>query len=207
MNVATIDFDIIMAPVIGSYNDIVDVEYTIDDMIEKFPYMRSALPDFYIYDYLTQFITQVFQYMDNINEVYFIESHEEIIPYIEGDDNILYNIDHHHDIGYNTKDLTLRIREADCSNWAKYLKEIGNIKEYYWIHDEYSEEIDDKKILTLLNGQYELKDINLLDLGKKINKLIICYSVPWVPSNYRGLYSNWQSIWDGFKILRIDKNK
>lgn len=204
MNIVTIDFDIIMAPVIGSYNDLVSTDYYVDEMIERFPYMASALPDFYIYDYLCQYIYEVFKCIPDINQIYFVESHEEIIPYINNDgEDIIYNIDHHHDIGYTTKDLTLKLVEADCSNWVKFLKERHKIKEYHWIKDKYAEDIqDNERIVQHIDKIYELQNYNLLKLAKQTDKLIICKSAPWVPAAYDGLYSSWETTLDAFKEMR-----
>ena len=70
MNILTIDFDIIMAPSIQLYNDIIkgNNEWTIENMTEIYPLLNYVEADFEIYQKLTNFFLSSFY---NQNENYF----------------------------------------------------------------------------------------------------------------------------------------
>ena len=55
MKVITIDMDIIMAPVIESYNDKVGLEYSVTDLLNDFPYMKTMQGDLVVFEYIIQF--------------------------------------------------------------------------------------------------------------------------------------------------------
>ena len=132
MNIVTIDFDIIMWPSIEIYNDLVNSELSIQDILDDNPnggFVPTA--DLWLYKYLTDYILSVIKSI-NKDHILFVESHEEvytkfkdIYPAIT-----LYNIDHHHDLGYGDND------ECDCGSWAKYLLDKGINKDNIYIENK-----------------------------------------------------------------------
>ena len=59
MNIVTIDFDIIMGPSIGVYNNAVNEDFKVDSIIEDYPFLSNVPADLNIYEYLTRYIVDV----------------------------------------------------------------------------------------------------------------------------------------------------
>lgn len=102
MNCLTIDFDIIMAPSIGLYNDLISDDWTLGKIEKEYPNLSLVLPpDYYLYEYITKYLIHVFK-NTSPEKIFFIQSHETAAKILEELTNIqLVNIDHHHDIGYD----------------------------------------------------------------------------------------------------------
>lgn len=197
MNIVTIDFDIIMKPSINFYNDLVDVNEPIKDYIDEFSFLTNVPADLYIYDFLTRYI--VHSMLHGCSKVFFINSHEtatDIIKEFSAENPVtLYNIDHHHDLGYEMKTMDWKrpAAVAEVGNWVKYCKDRRYIQDYYWIHNDNSA-MYPEEASHLISGEYDLKDVNLEEENFKPDVLIICASYEWVPPVYHALYMNWNSI-------------
>ena len=193
-NVLTIDFDLIMAPSIELYNDIIGDEEGINEVIQKYPLLEYTLTaDFFIYEALTRGLMILFKKIPADN-VYFISNHQDIIPIVGDLEKFsLINIDHHHDIAYGSTKPTSFIRQAECGNWVKYLSDLGKIKEYIWIHNKNSIM---PKIGFSKPYLYEDLEIQTIDFNKfeNIDKLVICNSPHWVPPNVQALFMTWIGI-------------
>lgn len=181
MNVVSIDFDIIMAPSIELYGS-----FGQKQPYEDY-YMNLFNADLVIYNKITNWLLNN---VPNLNEtdIYFIESHEQIINFLPKDDNIaLFNIDHHHDLGYKSpKDLDEEDLSLDCGNWGLYLLKNNLITNYTWIKNSNSSKSFYNKY------SYNSKCFYDFDLNKlKPNKIIICLSAPWVPEQYYPLFNLW----------------
>lgn len=190
-NILTIDFDIIMAPCIDLYNNL--VPFTPWDKLLKNPYIELATADLIHYQRLTNFFINDICNKIQKEKIHFIENHGLTIKYIPKDENFnIINIDHHHDLGYQ-KDK----EKINCANWVYYIYKNPEYKmqNYIWINNENSllpiEEYK-KKIIT--------KNINLKNFNFKlitdIDELIICLSEPWIPYNYRNLFFVWIDIFN-----------
>lgn len=174
MKILTIDFDIIMAPSIQSYNGLVnDIEW------DRFEELNPAA-NLAFYERLTNWL------LDNmtLENTKFINSHEEILGFIpEGEEVEIYNIDHHHDCGYHgSADEPL-----NCGNWVA---KIPNLKKYTWINDANS---DINTTTKLINGYIDFEYYDLKYLPKP-DLIVICYSKEWIPPRYRRLFKIWQKI-------------
>lgn len=197
MNVVTIDFDIIMKPSISFYNDMVDVENPLKDYVEEFSYLTNIPADLYIYDFISRYITK--SMVGGCRNVYFINSHESAVDIIEKlpkDEEIhLYNIDHHHDLGYDMddKDWIMPARKSDVGNWVKYCKDRRYIADYTWIHNDNSDPYPEEAKKYVKND-FDLKEVNLEDKDFIPDVLIICASFEWIPPVYQPLYLTWNSI-------------
>ena len=184
MNVVSIDFDIIMAPSIELYKS-----FEQPKLYEDY-YTNLFNADLIIYNKLTNWL------LDNIpnlnkNDIYFIESHEQIIDVLPKDNNIcLINIDHHHDLGYGPpEELDKDNLPLNCGNWGLYLLKNNLINDYTWIKNGNS-------IKSFYNKYYyNQKYFYDLDLSRlKPDKIIICLSTPWVPERYHTLFNLWIDI-------------
>ena len=175
MNIVSIDFDIIMAPSIEFYNNILHKNKKIFDE----PLMQVCNADLIHYTRLTKWITKKARALNSENIV-FIESHEQILNYINQDDTLI-NIDHHHDLGYTTED-----KNINCGNWANYLLKNNIIKEYIWINNHNSTPA------VYTESKYKIRDFKSYDLSEiHPDKIIICYSSQWIPPQYRPLFYLW----------------
>lgn len=197
MNIVTIDFDIIMKPSISFYNNMVDVDTPMKDYIDEFSFLTNIPADLYIYDYLTRYIIKSMN--RGCRKIYFINSHESAVEIIKTlsstGDVVLYNIDHHHDLGYDMseKDWRMPATKAVVGNWVKYCKDKRYIDDYFWIHNENSDPYPDsaEKYVT---KDFLLADINLEDEEYTPDALIICASYEWIPPVYHPLYLTWNSL-------------
>lgn len=180
MNIVSIDFDIIMAPSIELYKSI---EYS--NLPYENYYIDLFKADLIIYQKLTNWLLNN---IPNLNEtdIYFIESHEQIINFLPKDNNIsLCNIDHHHDLGYGPP-AELDKEPLNCGNWGLYLLKNNLIHDYTWIKNGNSERKFHNKYY------YNSKCFYDFDLNKlKPDRIIICLSSPWVPRQYHALFNLW----------------
>lgn len=188
--IITIDFDIIMAPCINLYNN--SVPGVAWDSLLNNPYMQLLTIDTQHYQRLTQFVLKCFNQMNKEN-IHFINSHEDIANYIQNNEEYsIVNIDHHHDICYNPKDVENKCEELTCANWLKWLKENKQIKRYLWIHNKNSTMPADN-VKNIINSEIAIENFNLNGLAVP-DELVICLSPSWVPPIYRNLFFIWMDI-------------
>lgn len=195
-NILTIDFDIIMKPSIQLYNDLIGDSKSINKVLRQYPSLEYCLSsDLNIYEYLTRFIILNIKKM-NKNSVHFIREHNTAIPIIEKyDECVLYNIDHHHDLGYNITAST-KIFKPDCGNWVKYLMDKQKVKKYIWIHNDNSNMPSSTLFeMKYINTKIELSNFSPLEyLTENMDELIICNSPQWIPNSLQPLFMTWMTI-------------
>lgn len=185
MKILSIDFDIIMAPSIQLYNDMVPM-LSWDELLKN-PQLILSQADLIHYKRLTILITQIISYLEK-DSIIFIENHGLAYDFIKNNNNIdLINIDHHHDIGYPNSEED----KVTCANWIEFLNKEGKINSYIWLNNDTS--IDCIIDTNLKYKNFLLKDYNLSDIGK-IDKLILCLSEPWIPPAYRNLFFLWRDL-------------
>ena len=192
--ILTIDFDIIMAPSIQLYNDIIGDQKGIDKIIKNYPLLEYTLSgDFFIYEALTRELMKLFKRV-SAEKVHFISEHQTVIKLTEAFDKFdLINIDHHHDLGYNRTMPSTRINRPECGNWVKYLSDKNKINQYIWICNENSDMPVGGLSKAYLYDSVEIKQFNF-DAIEQIDKLIICNSPQWIPPNIQALYMAWVGI-------------
>lgn len=199
MNILTIDFDIIMAPSIQLYNDIIkgNNEWTIENMAEIYPLLNYVEADFEIYQKLTNFLNNIAPLVDK-EEIYFIRNHNDIIKYLPPHDDVtIYNIDHHHDITYGNPEDEIGYGGSGlgCGNWVKFLLDYNMIQDYIWIHNYTSAPPSDE-----LMEKYPFDDEmcilyeDALDDIPTPDKIIISASFEWVPEKFAPLLYLWMDI-------------
>lgn len=199
MNVLTIDFDIIMAPSINLYNNMVPKEDW--DDLERNPQINLSFADYQIYQKLTILLSQLITSL-NFSQIHFIQDHEQVNQVI-GTEPIetLVNIDHHHDVSYADE-----IEKLNCGNWVYYLKQNNSLQNYIWIHNTNSTFIpNDKSFAAIIDESYNFDDYNLDNLTKQnFDKLIICLSPPWVPPRQRALFYLWMDLFNNYYHTHFD---
>lgn len=189
-NILTIDFDIIMAPSIQYYNDLVpQTKWT---ELLKSPYYQLALIDTDIYKNLTNYIINCFSILDS-TQFHFIHSHEQVYNYLLPKEKYtIINIDHHHDMGYNKDDCEENIQINGCANWVQYISFKNQLDKYIWIHNDNSIR-PHQNLIHILTDDWEIKDFNLNNLSSP-DLLIICLSEPWIPPMYHNLFFLWMDL-------------
>lgn len=197
MNIVTIDFDIIMGPSIGVYNNAVNEDFKVDSIIEDYPFLSNVPADLNIYEYLTRYIVDVIKVLPQ-DKIQFIRSHEQIVPLVSKyRDANLINIDHHHDIGYEIEDWTKPIvGKPQCGNWVKKLFDTKVINHYDWVSNPLSDVLPDEVTELYAVEDHLLKDYSLINLTKNTDVLIICQSFEWVPRMYQPLFYTWVGIYE-----------
>lgn len=197
--VLTIDFDIVMAPSIGLYNDIIGDQKGIDSIIKQYPLMEYTFTaDFFIYEAVTRALMNLFKKVP-AKDVYFIKEHHSLIKLVEDMKDItLINIDHHHDIGYNRVLPTTKILRPECGNWVKYLSDKGLIKSYIWVNNENSDMPTGGLSKMYLEDEFSIKDGFDISGLEQVDKLIICNSPQWIPPNVQGLFMTWIGLAEEF---------
>ena len=210
MNIVTIDFDIIMGPSIGLYNNLINSETRASDLVKDFPYLNCANADLNTYEFLTRYYINVLKKLDK-SKIYFIKSHEQVVPLVSKNrDANLINIDHHHDLGYEIDDWTKPVvGKADCGNWVKKLYDTAVISNYTWYSNPQSDGLLDEAIENYPTDIKLLSECNMNDLIEKTDILIICQSFEWVTPLYQPLFWTWVGIYEemyGCQYLLIDNN-
>lgn len=179
MIIATIDFDIIMAPSIQLYNTLVPAQ-SWDKLIEN-PHFQLCMADTNIYEKIFKYIMKCVKYLDQ-SHIHFIDSHDKVLLYINEKSDII-NIDHHHDIGYGNDpdkpDLT-------CADWVSYLYNKDKLNSYTWIRNINSELPEGKWDYIDYNEKI-IQEYNIDELQVP-DELIICLSEPWIPPYYIALF-------------------
>lgn len=109
--ILTIDFDIIMWPSIELYNHFVNGDDdNMWDIETDFPLLQYANADLELYYKLTNFLLK---YKEKNIKFIFINSHDEILKYINSPSTMV-NIDHHHDLGY--EEYHWQCKDLLCGN-------------------------------------------------------------------------------------------
>lgn len=181
MNIVSIDFDIIMAPSIEFYNHMTGNPQLFNNYLTQ---MFQA--DLTHYQRLTKWLISQSKNLQK-EDIVFIFSHDSLINYISSEEDIVINIDHHHDLGY--PDPKNEAPKIHCGNWAQYLLENNLIKDYIWIKNENSNPI---KEFNQKIKEYNFKNYQLDNL--KADKIIICLSPEWIPTQYHPLFFSWIDI-------------
>ena len=191
-NIITIDFDIIMAPCIGLYNNMVP-EWSWEQLKRDFHQLKLLNADLVHYQRLSNYIHQVIQKIPKENIV-FIENHGALNKYLPNEKVNVYNIDHHHDCGYGPKEKLNNEKEEElnCANWVYDIARHGYLNFYTWIKNTSSSE-EEPLYDGLINRKVNLSDCDLDKLPLP-DLLVLCLSEPWTPPEYRPLYYLWADV-------------
>ena len=158
---------------------------------QEIPLIKYANPDLKLYEKITEYL------LNKINKIpiIFIDTHEEILKYIN-EPSVVINIDHHHDLGYN--EFQINDDKIVCGNWAYKGLKNGKIQNYIWLHEYMSTPIICEEKLNIVN--LNINEINLNNLQNP-SKIIICSSYCWIPTQIRPLFTIWKNM-----IKKGDKN-
>lgn len=190
MNVLSIDFDIIMAPDINLYNPLVgpspEGERTITKIMDDYPMLKGCRADLGHYQKIMNYILDVVKLLD-IKDIRISYSHEDIKNLLSDLKDVhVFNIDHHHDLGYPNPDQNPEEMPITCANWGEYFFQQNIITKFTWlknsnsdIHPDYK---DDGRVIMMDLGSFDLNELPPMD------KVFICLSPEWVPEMYHPLF-------------------
>lgn len=148
--ILTIDFDIIMAPSIMIYNDLVP-KNNIDNLKQKSALYDCCKIDAIHYVRLTRLLLNLMNKIPK-EKIHFIHDHDTVTKYVDTPVRI-FNIDHHHDFSYGIELDKDHLEKLGCANWVRWLYEKNMLNNYVWINNDNSN----------LPEKY-LEHINILEL-------------------------------------------
>lgn len=185
MDILSIDFDIIMAPVIEYYNHMVPSRRW-EDIQEENPFMITPKADLLHFNYLLCFLNKA---INNDTKFYIAYNHKMILNFLKEDEKLtVVNIDHHHDLGYHPDGI---LDEPSCANWARILFEQNKMEKYVWAKNVNSQLPLDPTEKALASYNYTIIDFNELKdkiYDVKFDKIFLCLSPEWVPPYYQELF-------------------
>lgn len=195
--VVTIDFDIIMAPSINLYNNLVPANSW--EKLEEDPYFKLLKIDGIHYQKILNYIMKCILVLPK-EHIHFIEDHGQVVRYIKEKCNLI-NIDHHHDVGYG-EDLEKQ-ESPTCANWVRHLYKTNLLNSYTWINNDNSDQIPPN---NKMNISITIQDLHSFDLDTLIipNELIICLSEPWTPPYIRPLFYTIMDICNKYYNTHFD---
>ncbi len=191
MTILTIDFDIIMAPSIMIYNDLVPLK-SLENLKNDCSLFGQCKIDAVHYVRLTRALISLIEQHPK-EKIHFVHNHGTVNKYIKDKTSII-NIDHHHDLSYGKDTEKERLDEGyGCANWVRWLEENDLLQNYTWIRNDNSEM---PKIRNAFFKHLQLKDIDLESFLNKENydEIIICFSEPWIPNEYHELFFLWMDL-------------
>ena len=186
-HIVSIDFDIIMAPSIQLYNNMVGPDKWEQEFMD-IPQLALSQADLQHYQILIQWLLTVVPQMKP-GDIHFILDHEKILNFLpEDNDIIITNIDHHHDIAYEPPHFYDKVTDSNltCGNWVKYIADNKNLVRYHWVNNANSTFVPDE-CSGLLTSATDFRDFNFNALAVP-QTLVICLSPLWVPPTYRPLF-------------------
>lgn len=205
MKVLSIDFDWIMEPSIEAYNCLscgsplgpAQIWSTIQ---HKIPNLNPEC-DLDKFTDLYFFLKDISKNIKSDN-IFIGYNHDQIYDFIGKDVKNLqiYNIDHHHDIGYpcsnNEEDIKQSLEGLGCANWVHHINKSCELTEYIWVGNNNSIPPKDE-LITEYNSFIYTTDLKTI-CKMSFDKIFICASWEWVPLKYRNLFDILTSV--------IDKN-
>ena len=183
MNIISIDFDICMWQDIQIYNDSIssNLKDSVDRLVKTMPLLGYVRFDAHAYRAIANILIEAKQLIGKDN-IHFIINHEEILQYLPKDKEFnLYNIDHHHDMGYEEK---IGVR-PQCGDWVCHAYDKYPMKKYYWVSDDLGVEPDTDKYEV---QRLRVNTFSYYNILPETSKVIVCLSPTWVPSQFYPLY-------------------
>ncbi len=137
-------------------------------------------------------------YQHNEN-VYFIKDHQTCANYITKGDT-LYNVDDHHDLGYNEWQLEDN-GVMGRANWVRQLIQRNILEGYVWIKN-YDSHTTPEEVLLIMNDikMWRWEDDTSSLYNKEFDKIIVCESFCTTPVPYRMLFNMLKEIFDRYEV-------
>ena len=199
--ILSIDFDIIMSPIIQLYNDLVTPYDNRERNWDEIFYVRKIENllsfDKEIYEKINKILLECF---NQKKKIYIGRDHSSLLSVIaeyiknkeiNGPMEII-NIDHHHDIYYNEdqiKNFTF-YNYPCCGSWAGYLDNLNLLKKYYWINNSTSLDFFPLDNRDFLLNNLEITNIKDFEISSydNIDFIYFCSSLSYIPPQYDDLF-------------------
>lgn len=202
MNILSVDFDWIMEPCIEAYNHISRGERM--GPLRVWEKIYSIIPSLNPECDLNKFQALYFFLLDKgktlkKEDIFIAMNHDQIYHFLEEENCKLnvYNIDHHHDMGYpKDEDDEQAYESLSVANWAYYLKQDKKLSSYTWVHNHNSVHPKIEEAQKFKNYTHST-DLDVLE-NIQFDKIFLCASWEWVPPKYEPLFD--------ILVSAIDKN-
>ncbi len=192
MNVLSVDFDWIMQPCIEAYNHISQEERM--GPLRVWEKIHNIIPglnpecDLNKFQSLYFFLLEKSKFL-KVEDIFIGMNHDQIYGFLHESSCELniYNIDHHHDMGYPRDENDDRAYEdLSVANWAYYIEKEQKLSSYTWIHNNNSVQPSPIVIDKFKNYSHST-DLDVLE-NIQFDKIFVCASWEWVPPKYEPLF-------------------
>lgn len=192
INILSLDIDWIMEPSIQIYNNLINEDSPVEQYNLDIKAPGAILnSDLNKYLQLNRLLFSK-QCKVQLQDICITKTHKDIVKAIDcwkiNESFSIYNIDHHHDCGYpDTAGDEKYYNRCTCGNWVTYIA-LNNkmFKHYVWINNINSNTYIDPWATKRLPKMSVSDDINYLS-NIKFDKVFICTSPGWIPTNIEPL--------------------
>ena len=198
-----------MAPCIEMYNKFVNAQAVNNwEQIQKLIPSFTPVIDYNKYDQLATYLSNIITKLPYATRFKIADNHEDIVSCmanwgLSDKPYNLFNIDHHHDCGYNGgfttyEDVTKQ--DLGCGNWAiKMQDQFPLIKRYVWINNLNSNYNLADNIIKIFPEFISTNDINIINYIK-FDYVFFCLSPAWVPPQCQPLFDTLTFLFE--KIIK-----
>ena len=174
MNILSIDIDYAFSPDIAKYDDYVNGSKLTSEeewlALEARGFTKPSVNN----EKLNVLIKVFTDALLTTEQVYFLNNHHEIVPFLQTSSaHKIVNFDHHHDIfypGWHTMET------LDEGNWVGWIDSLGLISSYTWYKNEDSEELDSTVNLSCHYHEELYNDQAL----PEFDLIFVCSSPNWI---------------------------
>ena len=179
-----------MEPCIEAYNHISRVERM--GPVRTWEKIKAIIPNFIPECDIEKYHTLFFLLLDKgkllkKEDIYIGLNHDQMIAFMEEfkEHKInLYNIDHHHDMGYEGNNGAFD--SLGVANWVHFANKDMKLSSYTWIHNVNSI-YPTEELCEQYKRYTHTTDINILN-NIQFDKIFLCASWEWVPLKYEPLF-------------------
>ena len=196
-----------MEPSIAAYNIIARDHngLSLDDLLNETMPGIITHADFNKFQQLIGLITKQGMLLSG-NNTGWSYNHDDIISFLQlepGQKVNIFNIDHHHDLGYDKVTVDNKFYRVNCANWVYDLNQKGHLNTYYWIGNNNSQMPAPEQIAELPH-YVSSNDIFILQ-NVSFDKIFISTSPSWIPKKYHPLSHTAVELLGMLSTANIDK--
>lgn len=174
------------------YNDSIssNSKDSVDRLVKSMPLLGYVRFDAHAYQSITNLLMEAKDIIGADN-IYFIINHEQILSLLPKDKEFnLYNLDHHHDMGYEEK---IGVR-PQCGDWVCHAYDKHPMKKYYWVTDDLGIDPDYETAEKYAVQRLRVNSFNFKSLLPETDKIVVCLSPTWVPSQFHPFFHLWEDL-------------
>ena len=174
------------------YNDSISSNSndSVDRLVKSMPLLGYVRFDAHAYQSITNLLMEAKEQV-GVENIHFITDHQDILKYLPKDKEFnLYNLDHHHDMGYEEK----RSVRPQCGNWVCHAYDKYPMKKYYWVTDDLGVEPDSDTVKKYPVQRLRANPFSFKTILPETEKVIVCLSPTWVPMQFHPFYHLWRDL-------------